>query len=55
MELKYNEFEDTNIKYPIPYFTGVLQNKEKKLTAHTILPCNTIQVMLPVLKGSSLF
>lgn len=36
MELKYNEFEDTNIKFPIPYFTGVLQNKEKKLTGKEI-------------------
>ena len=36
MELKSNEFENTNIKYPIPYFTSVLQEKEKKLTGKEI-------------------
>ena len=34
--LKSNEFENTNIKYPIPYFTSVLQEKEKKLTGKEI-------------------
>lgn len=36
MELKSNEYENTNIKYPIPYFTAVLQEKEKKLTGKEI-------------------
>ena len=36
MGLKSNEFENTNIKYPIPYFTSVLQEKEKKLTGKEI-------------------
>lgn len=36
MDLKYNEFEKSNIEHPIPYFTGVLQNKEKKLTGKEI-------------------
>lgn len=36
MDLKNNEFENTNIKYPIPYFTSVLQEKEKKLTGKEI-------------------
>ena len=36
MELKNNEYENTNIKYPIPYFTAVLQEKEKKLTGKEI-------------------
>ena len=36
MGLKSNEYENTNIKYPIPYFTAVLQEKEKKLTGKEI-------------------
>lgn len=36
MELKYNEFEKTDIKKAIPYFTAVLQNKEMKLTGKEI-------------------
>lgn len=36
MELKYNEYENNSIKYPIPYFTKVLQEKEKKFTGKEI-------------------
>lgn len=36
MELKENAFEDKNIKYPIPYFTKVLQEKEKQYTGKEI-------------------
>lgn len=36
MELKNNEYEETSIKYPIPYFISVLQAKEKKLTGFEI-------------------
>ena len=36
MELKYNEYENNNIKYAIPYFTKVLQEKEKKFTGKEI-------------------
>lgn len=36
MELKYNEFENNVIKYPVPYFTKVLQEKEKKFTGKEI-------------------
>lgn len=36
MELKNNDFENTAIKYPIPYFTGVLQEKEKQFTGKEI-------------------
>ncbi len=36
MELKSNEYEDTKIKYPVPYFIGVLQQKEKQFTGKEI-------------------
>lgn len=36
MELKSNTFENANIKYVIPYFTKVLQEKEKKFTGKEI-------------------
>lgn len=36
MELKNNEYENSNIKFPIPYFTGVLQKKEKQFTGKEI-------------------
>ncbi len=32
MELKNNEYENTHINYPIPYFTKVLQEKHKTFT-----------------------
>lgn len=36
MELKNNNFEDSNIKYPIPYFTKVLQESHKLFTGEEI-------------------
>lgn len=36
MELKSNEYENTDIKYPIPYFTGVLIKKHKQFTGEEI-------------------
>lgn len=36
MELKHNDYEKSNIKYAIPYFTKVLQEKEKKFTGKEI-------------------
>lgn len=36
MELKSNEFENNNIKYPIPYFTKILQDKHKQFTGEEI-------------------
>jgi plasmid replication initiation protein len=36
MELKSNEYENNNIKYPIPYFTKVLQEKHKQFTGEEI-------------------
>lgn len=36
MELKSNEYENVNIKYPIPFFTSVLQQKEKQFTGKEI-------------------
>lgn len=36
MELKNDEYENSNIKFPIPYFTGVLQKKEKQFTGKDI-------------------
>lgn len=36
IDLKNNEFEKANIKYPVPYFISVLQEKEKKLTGKEI-------------------
>lgn len=36
IELKNNEYEDVKIKYPVPYFVGVLQNKEKQFTGKEI-------------------
>lgn len=36
MELKSNEYENSNIKYPIPYFTKILQEKHKKFTGEEI-------------------
>lgn len=36
MELKQNEFENADIKHPIPYFTRVLQEQEKRFTGKEI-------------------
>lgn len=36
MELKNNDYENNNIKYPIPYFTKILQEKHKKFTGEEI-------------------
>lgn len=36
IELKNNEYDESNIKYPIPYYTKVLQEKHKKLTGKEI-------------------
>jgi len=36
MELKNNEYENSNVRYPIPYFTKVLQAKHKKFTGEEI-------------------
>ena len=36
MEIKSNEYENTNIKYAVPYFTKVLQAKEKNFTGKEI-------------------
>lgn len=36
IELKNKEYENKNIKYPIPYFIGVLQNKHKFFTGEEI-------------------
>lgn len=36
MELKNNDYENTTIKYPIPYFTKVLQEKHKQFTGEEI-------------------
>lgn len=36
MELKNNEYENNSIKYPIPYFTKVLQEKEKIISGKEI-------------------
>lgn len=36
LELKQNNYEDIKIKYPIPYFIKVLQEKEKKFTGKEI-------------------
>lgn len=36
MELKNNEYENSNVKYPIPYFSRILQEKHKKFTGKEI-------------------
>lgn len=36
LELKNKEYENFRIKFPIPYFTKVLQEKEKKITGKEI-------------------
>lgn len=36
IELKGREYENTNIKFPIPYFTGVLQKKHQQFTGEEI-------------------
>lgn len=36
MELKNNEYEDSNIKHPIPYFVKILQEKHKQFTGEEI-------------------
>lgn len=36
MELKSNDYEKSNIQYPIPYFTRVLQEKHKQFTGEEI-------------------
>ncbi len=36
MELKSNDYEKSNIQYPIPYFTKVLQEKHKQFTGEEI-------------------
>lgn len=36
MELKSNEYENSNIKHPIPYFTKVLQEKQKQFSGKEI-------------------
>lgn len=36
IELKNKEYENNNIKYPIPYFIGVLQKKHKFFTGEEI-------------------
>ena len=35
-ELKNNDYDNSNIKYPIPYFTKVLQEKHKQFTGEEI-------------------
>lgn len=36
MELKNKDYENANIKFPIPYFTRVLQEKHKQFTGNEI-------------------
>lgn len=36
MELKSNDYENNNIKHPIPYFTKILQEKHKQFTGEEI-------------------
>lgn len=36
VELKSNTYENSNIKYPIPYFTKILQEKHKQFTGEEI-------------------
>lgn len=36
MELKNNDYENNNIKYPIPYFIKILQEKHKQFTGKEI-------------------
>lgn len=36
IELKSKEYENTNIKFPIPYFTAVLQKKHQQFTGEEI-------------------
>lgn len=40
MELKSNTYENNNIKYPIPYFTKILQEKHKQFTGEEISNTN---------------
>lgn len=53
-ELKSNDYENINIKYPIPYFIGVLQNKHKQFTGEEITNTQLRRYELEQLTGKPL-